>query len=61
MVAGGEITPAERTAFLDLIHLRLLWETLYELAEVARGYETDWHYITTNIRSADHLLPNDFA
>ena len=60
IAAGGEVTSAERSAILDLIHVRILWETLYDLAEVARGYESDWHYITTNIHSADHLYPNDF-
>ena len=58
--AVKKMPSAERSAFLDLIHVRILWETLYDLAEVARGYESDWHYITTNIHSADHLHPNDF-
>lgn len=51
--AGGEITDDERRVLVQLIRVRLLWETLYELGKGCLGYKMDWHYLYGNLTALD--------
>lgn len=51
--AGGEITDDERRVLVQLMGVRLLWETLYELGKGCLGDRMDWQYLYGNLTALD--------
>ena len=51
--AGGEITDDERRVLVQLMRVRLLWETLYELGRGCLGDQMDWQYLYGNLTALD--------
>lgn len=51
--AGGEITDDERRVLVQLMRVRLLWETLYELGRGCLGAQLDWQYLYGNLTALD--------